>query len=51
MQYAYKLEGVDSEWIFSGNETMQDMASLAPGKYKMLIKEGVIMGFGLIYQR
>ena len=38
MQYAYKLEGVDSEWIFSGNENYARYASLAPGKYKMLIK-------------
>lgn len=37
MQYAYKLEGMDSEWTFSGNENYARYASLAPGKYTMLI--------------
>lgn len=37
MQYAYKLEGVDSEWTFSGNENYARYASVPPGKYKMLI--------------
>lgn len=37
MQYAYKLEGMDDEWTFSGNENYARYASLAPGKYKMLI--------------
>lgn len=37
MQYAYKLEGADSEWTFSGNENYARYASLSPGKYKMLI--------------
>lgn len=37
MQYAYKLEGMDSDWIFSGSENYARYASLPPGKYKMLI--------------
>ena len=37
MQYAYKLEGMDSDWIFAGNENYARYASLSPGKYKMLI--------------
>ncbi|MDU2122295.1 MAG: two-component regulator propeller domain-containing protein [Clostridium celatum] len=38
MQYAYKLEGMDSEWILAGDENYARYANLAPGKYKMLIK-------------
>ncbi len=37
MQYAYKLEGIDSEWTFAGNENYARYANLAPGKYKMLV--------------
>ena len=37
MQYAYKLEGTDKEWIFAGNENYARYASLKPGKYTMLI--------------
>lgn len=37
MQYAYKLEGMDNDWIFSGNENYARYASLEPGKYTMLI--------------
>ena len=37
MQYAYKLDGIDSEWTFSGNENYARYASLPPGKYKMFI--------------
>lgn len=37
MQYAYKLEGMDSEWTFAGNENYARYASLSSGKYKMLI--------------
>ena len=37
MQYAYKLEGMDSEWEFSGTENYARYANLPPGKYKMLM--------------
>lgn len=37
MQYAYKLEGMDSEWAFSGTENYARYANLPPGKYKMLV--------------
>nr|WP_243281408.1 ATP-binding protein [Clostridium sp. D53t1_180928_C8] len=37
MQYAYKLEGMDSEWTFAGNENYARYANLSPGKYKMLV--------------
>ncbi|MBM6861955.1 histidine kinase, partial [Clostridium saudiense] len=37
MQYAYKLEGMDSEWTFSGSENYARYANLPAGKYKMLI--------------
>lgn len=37
MQYAYKLEGMDSKWTFSENENYARYASIPPGKYEMLI--------------
>ena len=37
MQYAYKLDGMDKEWIFSGTEHYARYANLKPGKYKMLM--------------
>lgn len=37
MQYAYKLEGMDKEWTFAGNENYARYANLQPGKYTMLI--------------
>lgn len=37
MQYAYKLEGMDKEWTFAGNENYARYASLQPGKYTILI--------------
>ena len=37
MQYAYKLEGFDSDWTFAGHENYARYASLDPGKYTMLV--------------
>lgn len=37
LQYAYRLEGLDKEWTFSGAENYVRYASLAPGKYKLQI--------------
>ena len=37
MQYAYKLEGMDNDWTFSGSENYARYASLPPGNYKMLM--------------
>ena len=37
IQYAYKLEGTDKEWVFAGNENYARYASLEPGNYTMLI--------------
>ena len=38
IQYAYKMEGINDEWVFLGNQNYVRYASLEPGKYKMLIK-------------
>jgi signal transduction histidine kinase/ligand-binding sensor domain-containing protein/CheY-like chemotaxis protein len=37
-QYAYKLEGVDSEWIYSGNRNYMSYSNLQPGNYTFRIK-------------
>lgn len=37
-QYAYKLEGFDREWIYSGNRRFVTYTNLDPGKYILKIK-------------
>lgn len=37
-QYAYKLEGLDTEWNFIGNERKITYTNLPPGKYTLKIK-------------
>lgn len=37
-QYAFKLEGLDNNWNFIGNERKISYANLAPGKYTLHIK-------------
>lgn len=36
--YAYKLDGFDKEWIFSGNQRMANYTNLSPGKYLFRVK-------------
>lgn len=37
-QYAYKLEGVDTEWNYAGNNKSVTYVSLSPGKYRFKVK-------------
>jgi two-component sensor histidine kinase len=37
-KYAYKLEGVDNEWVFSGNRNEAIYTNLSPGDYVFRIK-------------
>ena len=37
-QYAYKLEGFDNEWIFSGTRRVANYTNLDPGEYNLKIK-------------
>lgn len=37
-QYAYKLEGVDDDWIHIGNNRSVTYVNLAPGKYTFRVK-------------
>ncbi len=36
--YAYKLDGFDKEWIFSGNQRIANYTNLSPGKYLFRVK-------------
>ncbi len=36
--YAYKLEGIDPEWIYSGSRRYASYTSLPPGKYVFKVK-------------
>ena len=37
-QFAYKLEGFDEDWIFSGNRRFVSYSNLGPGEYTFLVK-------------
>ncbi len=37
-QYAYKLEGVDQDWVYSGNRRFATYAHLNPGHYVFRVK-------------
>ncbi|MDQ4139563.1 MAG: ATP-binding protein [Bacteroidota bacterium] len=37
-QYAYKLEGVDKNWVFSGNRRYVSYTNLEPGEYVFKVK-------------
>ncbi len=36
-EYAYKMEGVDQDWVYSGNRNFADYPNLAPGDYTLLV--------------
>lgn len=38
IQYAYKLNGLDREWIFSENRNYVSYTNLSPGTYEFLVK-------------
>lgn len=38
IQYAYKLRGLDKEWIFSENRNYASYTNLSPGTYEFLVK-------------
>ena len=37
-QYAYKLDGFDKEWVFSGNRRQATYTNLNPGQYNFRVK-------------
>lgn len=37
-QYYYRMEGIDTGWRFAGNKGELQLANLAPGTYKVLLK-------------
>lgn len=37
-QYAYKLEGLDNNWYYTGNERKVSFTNLGPGQYTLYIK-------------
>lgn len=38
IQYAYRLEGLDDEWVFSENRNYANYTNLQPGHYRFLVK-------------
>lgn len=38
VQYAYKIEGINKEWIDLGNQNTVNFTGLAPGKYELMVK-------------
>lgn len=37
-QYAYKMEGIDTDWVYSGNRNFADYPNLKPGEYVFKVK-------------
>src|SRR6185369_4297076 len=37
-QYAYKLEGVDKDWVYSGSRRYVGYTNISPGKYTFKVK-------------
>ena len=37
-QYAYKLEGVDRDWVYSGTRRTADYTAVAPGRYTFRVR-------------
>lgn len=44
-QYAYKMEGVDEGWVYSGNRSFADYPNLSPGEYRFNVKASNNDGF------
>lgn len=38
VQYEYKLEGIDKDWIFMGTNRMISFSNLRPGHFKLLVR-------------
>lgn len=38
VQYAYKMEGIDEDWVYSGNRTTADYPGMRPGTYSFNVK-------------
>ncbi len=37
-QYAYQMQGVDADWVYSGNRNFADYPNLTPGEYLFKVK-------------
>ena len=37
-RYAYRLEGIDKDWHYLGNQAELNISRLPPGKYRLLVK-------------
>lgn len=37
-EYAYKMDGVDNDWVYSGNRNFADYPNLSPGEYFLQVK-------------
>lgn len=44
-QYAYKMEGVDDNWVYSANRSFANYPNLAPGEYEFKVKASNNDGF------
>ena len=38
ISYAYKLEGVDADWVYVNNQTFANYTKLNPGQYRFMVK-------------
>ncbi|MFZ6010649.1 MAG: two-component regulator propeller domain-containing protein [Bacteroidota bacterium] len=45
IQYAYKMEGFDKDWVFTGNRRFASYTNLDPGEYVFKVKAASADGF------
>lgn len=43
-QYAYKVEGLDKDWVYSGSRNQASYYGIPPGKYTFIVKAGISGG-------
>ena len=43
-QYAYMLESIDKDWVFSGNRRFTNYANVPPGNYTFKVKAANYFG-------
>jgi ligand-binding sensor domain-containing protein len=46
-QFAYKLEGLDPDWVYSGNRTYVTYSHVPPGDYTFRVKQPTAAEFGM----
>jgi len=44
IEYRYRMEGLDNDWVYAGNQNVAKYPGLAPGRYRLLISATDVAG-------